>query len=45
MGMEERGREEKEGRRNEMTWPQTKFLVSPLIVSAQTQCQPQCQYI
>jgi hypothetical protein len=29
------GREDKEGRRKEITWPQTKFLDPPLIVSAQ----------
>jgi hypothetical protein len=32
MGREDKGR--KEGRRKEMTWPQTKFLDPPLIVSA-----------
>jgi hypothetical protein len=37
MGREDKGGKEgrKEGRRKEMTWPQTKFLDPPLIVSAQ----------
>jgi hypothetical protein len=33
--MERDNKGRKEGRRKEMTWPQTKFLDPPLIVSAQ----------
>jgi hypothetical protein len=37
MGRKDKGRKQgkKEGRRKEITWPQTKFLDPPLIVSAQ----------